>query len=173
MAGMNMEMLPAAQPSWCPACGQPWEAHWRCPPRKRRTGKLAVLAVLVALVLLIESVAFAVFIDGAFVRSNHMSIGVHVIRGHEADGPIAPMLLACRQFNQWKASHEPGLLQEALAAAYSPRVPEGISSRFRGELGGLANWNRVASSLNAPKVERREEAVEKICGPLVARFTGR
>jgi len=131
-----------------------------------------VLSVLVAVVLLIESVLLAAYVEAAFMRPDRRSLGGPIIR-HEVDGPIAPMLLACRLFYQWKASHEPSLLQEALAAAYSPRVPEGISSRFRGELGGLSNWNRMATSLNAPKVERREDATQKICGPLVARFSRR
>jgi hypothetical protein len=44
-----MAMPPAARPSWCPSCGQPWEAHWRCPPsRKPGTGKLIVLDRVVA-----------------------------------------------------------------------------------------------------------------------------
>jgi len=150
----------------CYRCGQPIvEAHCpdgRCPPRQnRRTGKGIVLAVLGAVSAPILSLVLAV--SGHQIIPGIPGQSSPRIVGHRPDGPLQPMLLACKLFYRWKATHEPGLLTGALTDSLSPRVPEKFSSRLRGELDGLANWTRVAASVHGPKVVRREHAIDTIC----------
>jgi len=156
---LRMTMLPAAAPSWCPNCGQPWEAHWRCPPpRKRGTGKLIVLAVLVGVVLLVESVALAAYLDGALTRHQHFSTA---IRSRVNVGPVQPRVQACELFYAWEKTRNPSLLNRAVADAHSSRVPLQFKPRFISVFSGLRRWTWEGA--HSPKAISSEHAVQVVC----------
>jgi hypothetical protein len=181
-----MTMLPAAAPSWCPSCGQPWEAHWRCPPpRKRGTGKLAVLAVLVAVVLLIESVLLAAWLDGAFMRSDRVSLGaVRPIVRPDVEGSLIPMVRACQLVQRWERTGRETMLDQAVAMASLPNVNRKFRPRLRTELSSLDTLGRsldrvlqlgdgvgaVALPVHSPAAVRHERAIQVMCAPVQASY---
>jgi len=166
----SMAMPPAVPPSWCPSCGQPWETHWRCPPppRKRETGKLIVLAFLVGVVLVFESLLLAAYLSGALMRPD-MVTRIGSIRLQPA-GPLRPMLQSCELFHRWERTHHPSLLNRAVSDAHSPRVPQQYKLRLRTDLGGLRSWTREAHSAHSPTTVNYEHAIEAVCAPLVSDY---
>jgi len=176
-----MTMLPAAAPSWCPTCGQPWEAHWRCPPpRKRRTGKLIALGVLVGVVLLIESVALAVWLDEAFMTPDLMPVTRIIAVG----GPVIPMVRACELVNRWERTHHEALLDQAVRDASFPAVDRKYKMRLRTELSSLDNLGRsldrvpqlghgvdgVPITAHSRTAARHEHAISEMCAPVLASY---
>src|SRR5262250_930867 len=133
----------------CDHCGQPWAHSFGRPAAKQNLRKVIVLAVLGGLGAQLPLLVFAAFIYAGLTRPDMVTIG-RIISMPPA-GPLVPMSQACRLFDRWQRNpRNPSLLDQALADAYSPRVPEKFSSRLRGELDGLRNWNRVATSLHSP-----------------------
>src|SRR5262245_66272782 len=102
-------MLPSAQ---CD-CGQPWEAHeLRCPrPKHRRVGRVIALAVTGGLVLQVLFVAaLAVVTAGSRAQTFRPAV-LHV----PPTGPTQPRIRACEEFYAWQGTHNPTLLNHAVA----------------------------------------------------------
>jgi hypothetical protein len=137
---------PAAPPSWCPSCGQPWETHWRCPPpQKRGIGKLNVLALPVGAVLLLESLLLAAYLHWALVRPQST-----VVPRDQPAGSLRPRLQARELFYRWEGTHQTNFLNRAVADAHSPRVPWQSKVRLRTDLSGLLSSVREERYLNSP-----------------------
>ena len=150
-----MTWLPSAQ---C-ACGQPWDEHeLRCPRSKRqRAGRVIALAVAGGIVLQVLFV-FALFVAAGVMRS---STSVTVLRAAPIAGPIEPRMHACELFYAWKRTHNPSLLNQAVADAYSSRVPSQFAPRFRADLSGLRD--SALKSAHSPTAVSFEHAVQHDC----------
>jgi hypothetical protein len=143
-----------------------------------------VLAVLVAIVLVVESVALVAFLDGAFMRSDVRSLGGPIIIRHETGGPVIPMVRACEMVNRWEHTDHETLLDQAVADASFPAVDRKFRQRLRAELSSLDNLGRsvdrvlqlgdgvdgAAISAHSPAAKRHERAISVMCAPVLASY---
>jgi hypothetical protein len=73
---------------------------------------------------------------------------------------------ACELFYAWEKTHNPSLLNRAVADAYSSRVPWQVAPRFRTDLSGLRNSTR--KSAHSPTAISFEHAVQDTCKQIKA-----
>jgi hypothetical protein len=158
-----MAMPPAVQTPRCP-CGQPWEAHeLRCPrPKHQGVGRVIALAVAGGLVLQVLFVSALVFAAGLTSPRRFSPAVLHVLPA----GPVQPRVQACELFYAWEKTHNPSLLNRAVADAYSSRVPWQVAPRFRTDLSGLRNSTR--KSAHSPTAISFEHAVQDTCKQIKA-----
>jgi hypothetical protein len=150
-----MTCLPSAS---C-ACGQPWDAHeLRCPRQKHQgVGRVVALAVAggVALQILFLVVA-ALFVAG-LTRPSTSLAGMT----RASAGPVQPRVQACELFYAWEKTHNPSLLNRAVADAHSSRVPWQFKPGFISVLSGLRRWTR--EGVHTPRAISFEHAVQGVC----------
>jgi hypothetical protein len=158
MPSGDMTNVMTSLPSASCGCGQPWEAHeLRCPrPKDRRTGRVIALAVAGGLAL---QVLFIVALFGAFQSRPTVITGLS--RVPSVAGPIQPRVHACELFYAWKKTHNLGLLNQAVADAYSSRVPRQVAPRVRAHLSGLRD--SALKSAHSPTAISLERAVQHDC----------
>src|SRR5215813_13507789 len=154
---MAMTWLPSAP---C-ACGQPWEAHeLRCQRQKRQgVGRVVALAVAGGVAVQVLFVVAIVFAAG-LISPPLRSIG---LPGHRyvVAGPVQPRVQACELFYAWEKTHNPSLLNRAVADAHSSRVPWQVKPRFISVLSGLRRWTWEGA--HSPRAISFEHAVQVVC----------
>lgn len=150
-----LAMLPSAQ---CD-CGQPWGAHeLRCPrPKHRGVGRVIALAVTGGFLLQVLFVVALVFVSAGLLRPTPTMDVFHVA----PTGPIQPRIRACEEFYAWQGTHNPALLNQAVADAYGSRVPWQFATRFRADLTGLRD--SVRKRAHSRTAISFEDAVQHHC----------
>ncbi len=73
-------------------------------------------------------------------------------------GPVQPRAKACELFYAWEKTHNPSLLNRAVADAGSSRVPWKFKRHFRTDLNGLRSWTRQGA--HSPRAISFEHAVQ-------------
>jgi hypothetical protein len=97
-----------------------------------------------------------------------------VITSFRLAGPVQPMLQACMMFYRWEGTHNPNFLNQAVADAYSPRVPWQSKLRFRTELSGLRSSTREANYAHSSTTSTYyEHAIQDDCMQLTTGFNSR
>jgi hypothetical protein len=76
-------------------------------------------------------------------------------------GPLQPRVHACELFYAWKKTHNLSLLNQAVADAYSSRVPREVAPRVRADLSGLRDSS--LTSAHSPTATRFDHAVQHDC----------
>jgi len=76
-------------------------------------------------------------------------------------GPVQPRVQACELFYAWEKTHNPSLLNRAVADAGSSRVPWKFKRHFRTDLNGLRSWTRQGA--HSPRAISFEHAVQDNC----------
>jgi len=124
------------------ACGQPWEAHERrCPrPKHQGVGRVVALAVAGGIALQILFVVMLLFAAG--LTSSRISTAAI---SPPTAGPVQPRVQACELFYAWEKTHNPSLLDRAVADAYSSRVRWQFAPRFKADLSGLRKSTRKSA----------------------------
>jgi hypothetical protein len=100
----------------------------------------------------------ALFAAAGLVRPGTSAVVLGVPR---ATGPVQPRVQACELFYAWKKTHNPSLLNQAVADSYSSRVPWQFAAHFRSDLTGLRD--SVRKSAHSPTVISLEHAVQHHC----------
>ena len=155
-----------------------------CPrPRKQGIGKLVVLAVLVAPILLIESVALAAIVFAGLKAPDRMSTAIPPIIRHEPD-VLIPMVRACELVSRWERTGHETLLDHAVDMASLPNFNRKFRHRFRTELGSLDTLGRSldrvlqfgdgVGAVALPAYSRaavgHERAIAVMCAPVQASY---
>src|SRR5262249_68219 len=76
-------------------------------------------------------------------------------------GPVQPRVQACELFYAWEKTHNPSLLNRAVADAHSSRVPWQFKPRFISVFSGLRSWTRKGA--HSPRAISFEHAVQGVC----------
>jgi len=76
-------------------------------------------------------------------------------------GPVQPRVQACELFYAWEKTHNPALLNQAVADAHSSRVPWQFKPRFISVFSGLRSWTREGA--HSPRAISFEHAVQGVC----------
>jgi hypothetical protein len=149
----------------CEHCGQPWAHGFGDPPVRRGVGKVIVLAVLGGIAAYLLLIVAAAYLFAGLTRPTGTVIFRHVVAG-----PLRPRLQACELFYKWEGTHDPNVLNRAVADAHSPRVPLQSQLRLRTDLGGLRSSTRNATYAHSPTTISFEHAVQADCAPIVAAY---
>jgi len=133
---------------------------------KRNIRKVIVLAVLGGLAAQIPFMVFAAYVFVGLTRPIMMASSGGAIPA----GSLRPRLQACELFSKWERTHDPNLLNRAVADAHSPRVPWPSKLPLRTYLGGLRSWTQNATSAHSPTAIGLEHAVQAECAPVIADY---
>ena len=129
------------------------------PPAKRNIGKVIALAVLGGLAAQIPFIVVTAYVYAGL--TTHMMV---VAQGGNRAGSLMPRLRACELFYKWERTHDPNLLNRAVADARISRVPWQSKLPFRTSLGGLRRWTQAATSAHSPAtIDHYEHAVQDDC----------
>src|SRR6266705_2132571 len=121
--------------TWLPSapctCGKPWEDHeLRCPRQKRQgVGRVVALAVSGGVAVQVLFVVAIVFAAGLINSPRTVTMGPPP--RYVVAGPVQPRVQACELFYAWEKTHNPSLLNRAVADAGSSRVPWKFKRHFR------------------------------------------
>ena len=151
----------------CDHCGRPWAHGFDGPPVKRDVGKVIVIAVLGGVV---AQIMFIVLAGYVYVSLSHQS-STAIISAGPPPGPTRPVLQACTLFDRWeaKAGSSTNLLNQAVADAYSPRVPWRLKRRLTNDLSGLRSGIREATYAHSRMTTASyEHAIQADCAPTLA-----
>ena len=151
--------------TWLPSapctCGKPWEDHeLRCPRQKRQgVGRVVALAVSGGVAVQVLFVVAIVFAAGLINSPRTVTMGPPP--RYVVAGPVQPRVQACELFYAWEKTHNPSLLNRAVADAGSSRVPWKFKRHFRTDLNGLRSWTRQGA--HSPRAISFEHAVQDNC----------
>src|SRR5215472_17293814 len=96
------------------------------PPAKRNIGKVIAMAVLGGLAAQIPFIVVTAYVYAGL--TTHMMV---VTQGGNRAGSLMPRLRACELFYKWERTHDPNLLNRAVADARISRVPWQSKLPFR------------------------------------------